>query len=137
MITCNPELKQIFPDPPMISFRRAPNIRDKAVQVNHLGHKGYQPILPPEGKSYIADLINHSKTVTNTIINRTCNIGGHVNTVRAIYSALSTKHKILHVGQIRQSLNERFNGHRSDVTTHPHQSDLAQHYNENDCDIRL
>ena len=25
-ITCNPDLKQIFPDPPMISFRRAPNI---------------------------------------------------------------------------------------------------------------
>ena len=31
-IKCNPDLKQIFPDPPMISFRRAPNIRDKVVQ---------------------------------------------------------------------------------------------------------
>ena len=26
LITCNPDLKQIFPNPPMISFRRVPNI---------------------------------------------------------------------------------------------------------------
>ena len=35
IITCNPDLKQIFPDPPMISFRRAPNIRGKVMQANH------------------------------------------------------------------------------------------------------
>ena len=35
-----------------------------------------------------------------------------------------------------QSLNERFNCHRSDEVHHPGRSDLAQHYNENDCDIR-
>ena len=98
MITCNPDLKQIFPDPPMISFRQAPNIRDKVMRANHSGNKSYQPILPPEGKSYIADLINHSKTVTSTISNRTCYIeGGNANTVRAIYSALCTKHKKLYV----------------------------------------
>ena len=89
MITCNPEVKQIFPDPPMISFRQAPNIRDKVVRANQLGHKSYQPMLPPEGKSCIADLINHSKIVTNAISNRTCYIeGDNANTVGAIYSAL-------------------------------------------------
>ena len=31
MITCNPDIKQIFPNPPMISFRQAPNIQDKVV----------------------------------------------------------------------------------------------------------
>ena len=35
-----------------------------------------------------------------------------------------------------QSLNERFNCHPSDEVHHPGRSDLAQHYNENDCDIR-
>ena len=35
-----------------------------------------------------------------------------------------------------QSLNERFNGHRSDVVHRRGRSDLAQHYNETDCDIR-
>ena len=71
MITCDPDLKQIFSDPPMISFGWAPNIWDKVVQANHSGHKSYQPILPAEWKSYIDDLINHSKTVTNTISNQT------------------------------------------------------------------
>ena len=136
MITCNPDLKQIFLEPPMISFRRAPNIRDKVVSANHSEHKSYQPILPPKGKSYIAALINHSKTVTNTISNQTYYIGGNANTVGAIYSALCTKYKKLYAGKTRQSLNERFNGHRSHVVHHPNRSDLAQHYNENDCDFR-
>ena len=103
----------------MISFRQAPNIRDKVVQANHSGHKSYQSILTPEGKSYIADLINHSKTVTNTISNQTCYIGDNANTVGAIYPTLCTKHKKLYVGQKRQSLNERINSHRSDAVHHP------------------
>ena len=85
MITCNPDLEQIFLDPSMISFRQAPNIQEKVVRPSHSGHKSYQPILPPEGKSYVADLINHSKTVTNTISNQTCYIeGGNATTVEAI-----------------------------------------------------
>ena len=35
IITCNTDLKQIFPDPPIISFRRAPNIRGKVMQAIH------------------------------------------------------------------------------------------------------
>ena len=58
MTTCNPDLKRIFPDPPIISFGRATNIRDKVMHSNNSGHKSYQPTLPPEGKSYIADIIN-------------------------------------------------------------------------------
>ena len=91
MVTCNPDLKQIFPDPSTICFRRAPNIPDNVVRANHSGHKNCQPILLPERKSYIAYLINHSKAVTNTISNRTCYIeGGYANTVGAIYSAVCT-----------------------------------------------
>ena len=41
-----------------------------------------------------------------------------------------------YVGQTKQSHNKRFNGHHSDAVHHPDWSDLAQHYNKNDCDIR-
>ena len=136
MITCNPDLKQTVPYPPMIFLRWAPNIWDKVVEANHSRHKRYQPILPPEGKSYIAALINHSKTVTNTISNQLCYIKGNANTVGAICSALCAKYKKLYVGQTRQSHNKRFNGHHSDAVHHPDWSDLAQHYNKNGCDIR-
>ena len=98
----------------MISFRRAPNIWDKVVQANHSWHINYQPILPPGEKPYIADLINHSKTVTNIISNQMCYIeGGNSNTAGAIYSALCTKHEKLCVGQTWHPLKKRFNGHHS------------------------
>ena len=45
------------------------------------------------------------------------------------------KNKKWHIGQTRQSLNERFNCHCPDAVHHPDQSDLAQHYNENNCDL--
>ena len=137
MILRNPELNWIFPDPPMISFRWASNFQEKVVQTNHSGHKTYQPILPLGRKSYIADLINHTKTVTNIISKRTCYIeGSNTNTIGAIYSVLSTTHKNLCVGRIRQSINERFNGHRSDAVHYTDRSNLTQQDNENDCDIR-
>ena len=121
----------------MISFRRVPNIPDKLVQAIHSGHKSYLSTLPPEGKSHIADLTNHSKTVTDTISNQTCYIErGNTNTVEAMYSALCTKYKKLNVGQTRQSLNKRFNSQCSDAIHHPDQSNLAQHYNGYDCKIR-
>ena len=137
MITCNPDIKQIFPNPPMISFRQAPNIQDKVVWANHSGYKSYQPILPLERNSYIAYLINHSKAVTNTVSNKNCYIeGGNANTVRAIDSAVDPKYKKLYFGQTSQSLKKRFNSQRSDAIHHPDQSDLAQYNNENDCEIR-
>ena len=46
----------------------------------------------------------------------------------------NTANYMLH--KTRQSLKERFNGHLSDAVHHPDRSDLAQHYNENDCNIR-
>ena len=105
----------------MISFWQAPNIQDKVVWANHSGYKSYQPILPLERNSYIAYLINHSKTVTNTVSNKTCYIeGGNANTVRAIDSAVYPKYKKLYFGQTSQSLKKRFNNND----------------NENDCEIR-
>ena len=107
----------------MILFRRTPNIRDKVVQANHSGRKSYQPILLPEGKSYIADLSNHSKTVANTISNRICyKEGGKANTVGAIYFPLFTKHKKLNVRQTQQSLNGGFHSNHSDAVYHPDRS---------------
>ena len=42
----------------------------------------------------------------------------------------------LYVRQIRQSPNEKFNSHRSNAVHHPGRSNFAQHYNENDFNIR-
>lgn len=50
----------------------------------------------------------------------------NANTVRAIYSPQCAKHKELYIGQIIQSLNERFNDHLSNVAQHLDRSDLAQ-----------
>ena len=42
----------------------------------------------------------------------------------------------MYVTQTRQSPNERFNSHHSDVGQHPERSYLPPHYNENDYDLR-
>ena len=40
------------------------------------------------------------------------------------------------IGEAMQSHNKRFNCHCADVAQDPHQFDLAQHNNENECNIR-
>ena len=56
----------------MVSLKRAPSFRNKVVRANHSGHRTHQPTEPPEGKFYVANLINPSKRVTNNVSKRTC-----------------------------------------------------------------
>ena len=101
---------------------------------NHLGCKSYHPYyLQKENFKLLISLTN---TITNTISNQTCFKGVNANTIGKIYSALCAKHVKLYVGQIRQSLNKRFNSHHLETVHYPDWFDLVQHYNKHDCDIR-
>jgi len=137
MLSNYPDLKSIFPQPPLISYRRAPNIRDKLVHANHTGKNLKTVDTISNSRSFIHSLMNHSGQVTNTISRRSSFIeGGSANTVGAIYSAECTKHKKLYIGQTIQTLNARFNGHRSDMEHYPERSDLSYHFRNNDCDMK-
>ena len=132
-----PALQSIFPQQPMIAFRRTRNIRDKIIRANHHGRPQSQ-VSPSQarGRSQLAQFMNASQTITNQKTQRTCQIeGGPATTKGVVYAAECMKHKSIYIGQTERTLSTRFNNHRSDVIHQPHVCKLAEHFNRNSCSM--
>jgi len=128
-------MKEIFPEPPMIAFRRNRTIRDRLVHSNH----GTLPVKTKdqkETKSQIESQMNNTGMISNTNQSRKFKIaGGPCNQRNVVYAAECTRHHLLYVGQTSTPLNIRFNGHRSDISVKPEQCQLPKHFNEHGCDF--
>ena len=143
MVNEFPNLKCVFPEPPILSYRRNHNLSNLLVRslFLHLLNRptsNSSPCLSERGKGC---KFCHSMSSTNFITNiqsgKTCFTSrGKCNTSDTIYAAECTKHKLIYVGQTSQKLGSRFNGHRSDVNVKPKSCELAQHFHGNkDCNI--
>ena len=123
MINNFPNLKSVFPEPPILSYRRNQNLRNLLVRssINR----------PPPCQTASNSCRSMSKTnsILNTQSEKTCyTSGGHCTATNTIYAAECTQHKLIYVEQSSQKLNMRFNGHRSDVNVKPKACELAQHF---------
>ena len=137
MMKANPNMKEVFPSPPIVSFRRAPNLTNKLVKADHSKSCSIsKPAAPVKTRSDIDKLMNHSGIVRNKKTNITQKIrGGNATDKNAIYAVECIKHNLICVGQTSQQLNERMNLHRSDIVLYPEKCELTQHYHYNDCNF--
>lgn len=129
------EFTKVFPQPPLVAYRRANNLKDRLVRANH--HKVKKDTaIRSSTKSFIDNQMNDSGSITNAISGRSCKIpGGSANTRGCIYAAECKKHSLLYVGETGGPLNVRFNGHRSDMNLRPDRCELDAHFASNDCDM--
>ena len=126
-----------MPNPPMIAYRRAKNIKDKLIRSDHHGLKIQPPVSSQTAsRSILKQVMSKSTIVTNMLANRSCKIqGGDETTTGAIYSAECTRHKCHYVGQTGRQLSLRFNNHRSDAKNRPEACKLAHHFHNNNCSM--
>ena len=136
MITNHPEMKDIFPDPPIVSYRRPQNIFDKLVRADHTRSTCHTKPTLIKTASFIDPLMNNSGKITNPQTNTTCHImGGNATDSHITYAATCKKHQLVCVGYTTTQLNERFNRHRSDVKLRPERCELTQHFAKHGCDF--
>ena len=138
MLAKHTDSAKVFPEPPFVAYRRTANIKDKIVRANH--HHSSTIKSPPTQSDSTACLIeknlNRTGTITNTRGNRTCRIeGGPANIVGCIYAGRCKKHDFTSVGQTGGPLNQRMNGHRSDIKLRAYRTELDRHFADNDCDF--
>ena len=136
LVRCTPRIKEIFPDPPMVAFRRNRNIKDTFVHSRH-GHMAPPTQQQPTTSNcLIQPQMNNTGYIKNSTNTQTYKIaGGSCTQANVIYAAECTKHKLLYIGQTSSPLNIRFNGHRSDIDKNPDRCHLPKHYRENKCDF--
>ena len=146
MIEQFPNLKCIFPEAPILSFRRNKNLRNQLVHTSlTIGtqktseQSGYStPCLSKRGKGCkLCPFMSNTNVITNKLSHKSCyTSGGKCSTTDTIYVAECTWNSMIYVGQSSQKLNSWFNGHRSDVKVKPKACELSQHFHNNkECSI--
>ena len=137
MISKCPRMKDIFPEPPMIAFRRTKNLGDKLIRARHWKKPNEgTPSTNRNDTTTIRHLMNNEQTLHNKKNGRTCTIaGGNSTDKHVVYAVECLKHEILYVGKTINQVNQRMNGHRSDITHYPNRCELTKHFHDESCDF--
>ena len=139
MVKKFPELKCIFPQPPVVAFHHNRNLKNLLIRSSFTKKFGkpHQPSTPCHSKQCkLCPTMSHSDTSTNSISGKTCTTTGSTfKTPDVIYAAECTFHNKLYIGHTSQPLNMHFNGHRSDAKIKPTACELVHNFHHNTCDF--
>ena len=137
MIAEDVGMKKVFPEPPMIAFKRNPNIKDKLVRAKHWVNT-VEPLerTRVSDRTKIKSCMNEEKFIENKQNGHKCKIEGGLSTDQnVVYAAECLKHNLIYVGVTTNQLNCRMNRHRSDITHYPDRCELSRHFSEKGCDF--
>ena len=138
MITKYPTLKEIFPEPPLLSFRRNKNLKDLLVHSDFDYSQRYNKSVPCNHPScLLCTSMSNTDTITNIqsgSISKTA--GGNCSTSNIVYAAECIKHKQLCVGFSNRQLHQRFNNHRSEINSGTITCELVKHFHDYKCDFK-
>ena len=142
MIQNTPGMKNIFPEPPMVAYRRNANLKDVLVRARHWKAPAkkttgrHSDHLHPTRETKIDRFMNNKSNLVNSRNGRSCHVaGGSSKDKNIIYAVECTKCRLLYVGYTTDQLNHRMNRHRSDIRHYPERCELAKHFHDNDCDF--
>ena len=117
-MTSDPQLKEVFPLPPMVAYKRPENIKDKLIRskvpaIQSVRPKRKQPGMTKCRNCRICPYVNNCKVVKSTATNLNVEISQEVNcqTKNVIYCITCKKCKMQYIGETERTLVERFSEH--------------------------
>ena len=137
MVGGDPYLKEVFPLPPLVAYKRPPNIKNKLIRSKIPTSTNQRPhrIIPGMSKCNncaICPFVQTGKSVRATATNFTVDINRPVNcqSKNIIYCVFCDKCSVQYVGESERTLQARFSEHKGYVmNTHLNKATGA-HFNE-------
>ena len=134
----DPRLKEVFPEKPMVAFKRKKTIRNFIVRSDI--YKTVPKInntTPCNNCRKTCHLINTANSITNIHNGRTIkpSASGNCKSKNLVYAARCKIHGDLYIGQTGDELRERFSKHRYDAKKRPENNELATHIAEYNHDF--
>ena len=131
-------LRQVFPQKPIIAFRKMKSIKNHIVRTNII-KKETSTTSPtqPCKKCKTCKIINTDHHIENVYNGASLKItsGGNCRTKNIVYVARCKIHNLLYIGHSGEELRERFNKHRYDAQKRPENNELATHIFEHKHDF--
>ena len=136
MVT-DPHLKEVFPEPPLIAYKRPQNVREKIIRAK------VPPMAPSRPKRNLpgmnkcskgcptCDFVKKGKKVTAAATQYTAEITTQVDcqTKNIVYCIGCKKCPVQYIGESDRSLQDRFAEHRGYVSNHHLNKATGQHFN--------
>ena len=119
MVTNDPHLKEVFPLPPLVAYRRPQNIREKLIRSKIPSTPERRPkrIIPGMtkcNKCPICPFVQEGKSVRSTVSNYTVDINRPVNcqSRNILYCISCAKCSVQYVGESEWTLQDPLSEHR-------------------------
>ena len=136
MITDHPALKEVFPQPPLLSYCKNKNLRHilvrSSIAFEPRSHDRFQTtyVFTCDSMGTANYIINHgNKRIAPTM-------GGNRSTSNVVYGVECLKHKQLYVGYTNCPAHVRFENQRSDITAHQLTCKLVKYFHDQNCDFQ-
>ena len=133
----DPRLKEIFPEPPLVAYKRPPNIKEKLIRAKVPKENPYKPKRNLQGmkkclKCSVCPFVTVGKTVKSTSNNMRIDINTGVNCLSSnvVYLIGCKKCTQQYIGETDRSVKERFLEHKSYVTSRLMNKATGSHFNE-------
>ena len=135
----DPYLKKVFPNPPMVAFRRPANLRDKLIKakippVTNKREKRCLPGMKPcnENKCETCPFVVHTRKFRGPFNQVEVQINGPVNriTSNVVYclQCNKTNCRQIYIGHTQRPLKERFGEHKTSVRNNSKNA-IGDHFN--------
>ena len=137
----DPKLKSIFPEKPIVAFRRKKNLKNHLARTDITPKQIDKTATTPCNKCKLCNLISTDTVLVNHFNNRKVHLpsGCKCRSKNVIYAAKCKIHGSIYIGHTGEELRSRFSKHRYDANKRPDKNELANHistYNHNfDTDI--
>ena len=132
----DPRLKEVFPVPPLVAYKRPKNIRDKMIRskVPPLPSSRPKRDLPGMKKCHkcgACPFVKEGRTAQSSSTNYKLDINSTVDcsTQNIIYLLGCRKCNQQYIGETERSMKERFLEHKNYVTTNNHSKPTGVHFN--------
>ena len=133
----DPRMKEIFPEPPLVAYKRPPNIKDKLIRAKVPKTNSGRPKRKLIGmkkcqKCVICPFVKEGKAVSSTSNNCRVDINTSVSCVSAniIYLLGCNRCPQQYIGETERTLKERFSEHRGYVKNKILTKATGKHFNE-------
>ena len=137
MVEGDQHLKETFPLPPLVAYKRLPNIKDKLIRSKVPKSTNQRPRRLVPGMSRCNNcatcpFVQTGKTVRATATNQTVEINRPVTcqTKNIIYCVFCDKCAVQYVGESERTLNLRFSEHKGYAVNRKLQKVTGAHFNE-------
>ena len=136
-MTTDPYLKEVFPLPPLVAYKRPENIRDKLIRSKvppktNLREKRKQPGCKKCNKCSICPYMSNCKVVKSSATSFNAEIKQEVNclTRNVVYCITCKKCNMQYVGETERVAKERFREHIGYVKNQQFEKATGWHFNQ-------